>query len=427
MLDARPARRALRRGARGPRAGHDVRHRQQLPHQSRHREGRREPRPLGGERACSTISSLAPSGTAGSCCSPSRRSPRSAPTTISNLTIDAVPDITNVQVQINTEAPGYLAARGRAAHHVRDRDRDGGPAAARLHALGLALRPVAGHRRVRGRHRHLLRAPARRRNACKKCAPTLPPGLEPELGPIATGLGEIFSFILSVAPGARRADGTPYDTTDLHTVMDWVVRPQLARVPGVTEVNMIGGHERQYVVAPRPAALLAFGLTLADLAAALERNNVERRRRLHRALRQPVPGARAGPSRLARRDLRAIRIATHDGTPIVVGDVAEVSDRQGPAHRRRDDERRGSRARHRVHADGREQPHRRARGRRQAHGDQRVAARRAAGSRPSTTARRSSTRPSPRCARTCSKARCSSSPCCSRCSATCARRSSRRS
>ena len=87
----------------------------------------------------------------------------------------------------------------------------------------------------------------------------LPPGLEPELGPIATGLGEIFSFILSVAPGARRADGTPYDTTDLHTVMDWVVRPQLARVPGVTEVNMIGGHERQYVVAPRPTALLAFG------------------------------------------------------------------------------------------------------------------------------------------------------------------------
>ncbi len=56
--------------------------------------------------------------------------------------------------------------------------------------------------------------------------------------------------------------------------MDWIVRPQLARVPGVTEVNTIGGYERQYVVAPRPAALLAFGLTLADLAAALERNNV---------------------------------------------------------------------------------------------------------------------------------------------------------
>ena len=197
-----------------------------------------------------------------------------------------------------------FAARGGAAHHVRDRDRDGGPAAARLHALRVALRAVAGHRRVRGRHRHLLRAPARRPSACRKRATALPPGLEPELGPIATGSGEIFSFILSVAPGARRADGAAYDTTDLHTVMDWVVRPQLARVPGVTEVNMIGGHERQYVVAPRPDRAARVRPDARGSRGGARAQQRQRRRRLHRALRQPVPGARAGPSRLARRDSR---------------------------------------------------------------------------------------------------------------------------
>jgi cobalt-zinc-cadmium resistance protein CzcA len=152
----------------------------------------------------------------------------------------------------------------------------------------------------------------------------LPPGIEPELGPIATGLGEIFSFVLGVAPGAARADGSPYDTTDLHTVMDWVVRPQLARVPGITEVNMLGGHERQYVVAPRPAALLAFGLTLADLATALERNNVNVGagyiERFGSQYLVRVPGQVASLE-----EIRSIRVATHDGTPVVVGDVAEVS------------------------------------------------------------------------------------------------------
>jgi cobalt-zinc-cadmium resistance protein CzcA len=105
--------------------------------------------------------------------------------------------------------------------------------------------------------------------------------------------------------------------------MDWVVRPQLARVPGVTEVNMIGGHERQYVVAPRPAALLAFGLTLADLATALERNNVNVGagyiERFGSQYLVRVPGQVASLD-----EIRAIRIATHEGTPIVVGDVAEV-------------------------------------------------------------------------------------------------------
>jgi cobalt-zinc-cadmium resistance protein CzcA len=240
-----------------------------------------------------------------------------------NLTIDAVPDITNVQVQINTEAPGYspLEAEQRITFAIE---------------TAMAGLPRLDYTRSVSRYglsqvtvvfedgTDIYFARQRVAEKLQEVRADLPEGLEPELGPIATGLGEIFSFILSVAPGAQRADGTPYDTTDLHTVMDWVVRPQLARTPGVTEVNMVGGHERQYVVAPRPTALLAFGLTLADLADAMMRNNVNVGagyiERFGSQYLVRVPGQVASLD-----DLRAIRVATHDGTPVVVGDIADVS------------------------------------------------------------------------------------------------------
>ena len=239
------------------------------------------------------------------------------------LTIDAVPDITNVQVQINTEAPGYspLEAEQRITFAIE---------------TAMAGLPRLDYTRSVSRYglsqvtvvfedgTDIYFARQRVTERLQEARTLLPPGLEPELGPIATGLGEIFSFILSVAPGARRSDGAAYDTTDLHTVMDWVVRPQLARVPGITEVNMIGGHERQYVVAPRPAALLAFELTLADLATALERNNANVGagyiERFGSQYLVRVPGQVASLD-----EIRAVRVATHEGTPIVVGDIAEVS------------------------------------------------------------------------------------------------------
>jgi cobalt-zinc-cadmium resistance protein CzcA len=131
-------------------------------------------------------------------------------------------------------------------------------------------------------------------------------------------------FILKVAPGARQADGRPYDTTDLHTVMDWVVRPQLARVPGVTEINMIGGHERQYVVAPRPGSMLAFGLTLAEVMGALERNNTSVGagyiERFGNQYLVRVPGQLATLD-----DLRRTRVTTREGVAVTIGDVADVS------------------------------------------------------------------------------------------------------
>src|SRR5688572_3721906 len=165
------------------------------------------------------------------------------------LTIDAVPDITNVQVQINTEAPGYspLEAEQRITFAIE---------------TAMAGLPRLDYTRSVSRYglsqvtvvfadgTDIYFARQRVVERLQEARTALPPGLEPELGPIATGLGEIFSFVLSVAPGAQRPDGAAYDTSDLHTVMDWVVRPQLARVPGVTGVNMIGVRERQYVDSP---------------------------------------------------------------------------------------------------------------------------------------------------------------------------------
>ena len=238
------------------------------------------------------------------------------------LPIDAVPDITNVQVQINTEAPGFspLEAEQRITFAV-ETAMAGLPRLEYTRSIsryGLSQVTV-----VFADGTDIYFARQRVAERLQEARANLPPGLEPELGPIATGLGEIFSFILSVDRGTQRADGQPYDTSDLHTVMDWVVRPQLARVPGVTEVNMVGGHERQYVVAPRPMTLLSFGLTLTDLAAALERNNVNVGaayiERFGSQYLVRIPGQVATLD-----ELRAIRVATHGGTPITVGDVADV-------------------------------------------------------------------------------------------------------
>ncbi len=239
------------------------------------------------------------------------------------LPIDAVPDITNVQVQINTTAPGYspLETEQRITFAVE---------------TAMAGLPRLSYTRSISRYglsqvtvvfedgTDIYFARQRVTERLQEARATLPPELEPELGPIATGLGEIFMFILSVRHGATQPDGKPYDTTDLHTVMDWIVRPQLARVPGITEVNMIGGNERQYLVAPRPASMLAFGVTLDNLVEALEHNNsnvgagyIER---FGSQYLVRVPGQIATLD-----DLRRIRIATRDGTPITIGDLAEVS------------------------------------------------------------------------------------------------------
>ena len=188
------------------------------------------------------------------------------------LPIDAVPDITNVQVQINTATPGYspLETEQRVTFIVE---------------TSLAGLPNLSYTRSISRYglsqvtvvfkeetdlyfaRNLVNE---RLNAI---AAQLPIGLTPEMGPIATGLGEIYMYSLSAEPQARQDNGMPYDAMALREIHDWVVKPQLSLVEGVTEVYAIGGFEKQYHVNPNPVAMINFGISTTDLISALERNN----------------------------------------------------------------------------------------------------------------------------------------------------------
>lgn len=93
------------------------------------------------------------------------------------------------------------------------------------------------------------------------------------MGPITTGLGEIYMFNVEAEAGARNAEGKEITTTDLRTVQDWNIKPQLRNVPGVIDVNSIGGFVKQYHVTPHPDRLRAYGLTFRDLMTALANNN----------------------------------------------------------------------------------------------------------------------------------------------------------
>ncbi|MFN9357865.1 MAG: efflux RND transporter permease subunit, partial [Alphaproteobacteria bacterium] len=151
----------------------------------------------------------------------------------------------------------------------------------------------------------------------------LPPGLEPELGPIATGLGEIFMYTLEPKPGARKKDGTEWTPMDLRTVQDWIVRPQLRNIPGVTEINTIGGFKKEYHVTPHPERLTALNLTVADVIAALERNNANAGagyiERSGEQILIRVPGQVSGID-----DIRKIVVARRENIVIRVSDLADV-------------------------------------------------------------------------------------------------------
>ena len=239
------------------------------------------------------------------------------------LKIDAVPDITNVQVQINTSAPGFspLEAEQRITYPVET-------ALAGLPGLeytrsvsryGLSQVTVVFKD---GTDIYFARQLVNER--VQGVRSSIPDGLEPELGPIATGLGEIFMYTIEPKPGARKPDGSAYTPQDLRTLHDWVVRPQLRTVPGVTEVNSVGGFRKEYEVAPYPERLAGFGLTVNDVIKALEANNdnvgagyVERHGAQY-VIR--VPGQAANEQ-----DLAGIIVARRENTPIRIADVADVS------------------------------------------------------------------------------------------------------
>lgn len=238
------------------------------------------------------------------------------------LPIDAVPDITNVQVQINTEAEGYspLEVEQRVTYPIETAiaGLPGLTYTRSLSRYGLSQLTVVFKD---GTDIYFARQLVNERLQTAKSQ--LPPGLEPQLGPIAAGLGEIFMYTVEPKPGARKPDGSAWTAEDLRTLQDWVVRPQLRNIPGVTEVNTIGGYERQYHVTPWPERLSAYGLTLKDVIEALERNNanvgagyVERAGEQYLVR---VPGQASGME-----DLRRVIVANRNGVAIRIADVADV-------------------------------------------------------------------------------------------------------
>lgn len=233
---------------------------------------------------------------------------------LANLPIDAFPDTTPVQVQINTTAPAL------------------GPEEIEQQItlpVELAVSGLPGLTEVRSVSKFGFSQvvatfsddtsvyDARQFISERLNTVELPEGIgRPQLGPIATGLGEVFHYMLH--------SGNPDRTlTELRTLHDWVVKPELLKTPGVAEVNSWGGYEKQYHVIVRPEALIKHGLVLHDVHEALQRNNAN------------VGGGqltRAGESLLVHGlgrvdsvpEIENIVVLAHEGTPVRIQDVAEV-------------------------------------------------------------------------------------------------------
>jgi cobalt-zinc-cadmium resistance protein CzcA len=238
------------------------------------------------------------------------------------LPIDAVPDITNVQVQINTEVPGYspLEVEQRVTFPV-ETAMAGLPALEYTRSLsryGLSQVTVVFED---GTSIYFARQLVAER--IQEITSTLPPGAEPQMGPIATGLGEIYMYTVTARDGALGPDGEPYTLTDLRTVQDWVIRPQLRNVPGVTEVNTVGGFVKELHVTPHPEKLLAYGIAFRDVVEALTRNNANvGAGYIERNGEQLLIRAPGQVSTLD--DIRRITVGHHAGVPIHIRDVADV-------------------------------------------------------------------------------------------------------
>ncbi len=241
----------------------------------------------------------------------------------SRLPIDAVPDITNVQIQINTAATGYtpLEVEQRITFPVET-------ALAGLPSLdytrsisryGLSQVTVVFKD---GTDIYFARQLVSER--IQSVSNQLPPDLVPTMGPIATGLGEVFLWTVEAEQGATDTDGEPYTESDLRTIQDWIVRPQIRSLPGVADVNSIGGYVKQYHVTPDPQKLIGFELGFGDVLEALATNNanvgagyIEHSGEQYLVR---VPGQVADIAEIGR-----IVVGSREGTPIHLEDVATVA------------------------------------------------------------------------------------------------------
>ncbi|WP_060465004.1 efflux RND transporter permease subunit [Acinetobacter sp. LMB-5] len=239
------------------------------------------------------------------------------------LSIDAVPDITNVQVQINSQANGFTApeVEQRITYPIENA-MSGIPNLEQTRSIsryGLSQVTIIFKD---GTDIYWARQLINQRLQEAKSA--LPDSIDPQMSPISTGLGEIYQWVVKAEPNAKKADGSAYSAMDLREIQDWIIRPQLQRVQGVAEVNSIGGYNKTYVVSPDLTRLQQLQIPLTDLQDALQNNNENRGAGFieenGQQLTVRVPGMLTSIQ-----DIQNVTVATKSGLPIRVADVASVS------------------------------------------------------------------------------------------------------
>ncbi|MBR0950429.1 efflux RND transporter permease subunit [Bradyrhizobium canariense] len=265
---------------------------------------------------------------------------------LTKLPIDAVPDVTNVQVQVNAVAPAMTPVEIEKQVTVTlETALAGIPGLESTRSFsrnGFAqITAVFGDRTNIYFARQLV---SERLNEAKS---NLPPGVDIRMGPVSTGLGEIYWWAVEYEkPGASAPirDGKPGWQTDgsyltpegdgltddfqrtvyLRTVQDWIVRPQMKTVPGVAGADAIGGFVKQYQVQPDPAKLVGYGLSLKQVVEAIEANNASRGANY---IEQNGEGyvVRAAGRVENLGDIESIVVATRGGVPVRIRDVAEVA------------------------------------------------------------------------------------------------------
>ena len=233
---------------------------------------------------------------------------------MSRLSVDAFPDVTDVMVQINTVAPALSPEEIEQQISAKVEQVMGGLPRLKLmrsmSKFGLSQVTLVFDD---GTDLYFARSQVLERLQ----AIELPAGLDrPSLGPVATGLGEIYHYVITAPDG---------DLTHTRTMQDWVVKPKLLSVPGVAEVNSWGGHEREFQVVVDPVLLVKHGLTMRDLLEALERSNVNVGGGIAKASGEILLVHGIGLV-VTTDEIGGITVAAHDGRAVRVRDVATVVD-----------------------------------------------------------------------------------------------------
>src|SRR4051812_29574123 len=187
------------------------------------------------------------------------------------LPIDAVPDITGVQVQINTEVAALAAEESeRLVTRPIEIAMAGLPGVEEMRSLtkfGLSQLTLQF-----GDGTDIYRARQLVAERLQSALDKLPPGVSPKLAPISTGLGEIFYYSVNYKPNAQKPEGAMEQLHQLTELQKYTIKPLLRTVPGIAEINESGGYERQFVISPKPQALENSGLTFSELADVIAAN-----------------------------------------------------------------------------------------------------------------------------------------------------------